>query len=322
MLCGGVMLIGHRFLVEPAEMVDAQLVDVGVVGGVLTGEILAEVGAVGAQCLRQLVDVQVALQVELLVDAVLLQQKFNVDKTLPRQALPRQALPRQTWGEATQRLHTPQQDAHHHDAAHLGDVFVGHATVTAHVVAEHQHYHDQHNETLPHLLVLQVGIVVAQPSPVAPYLAHHIDGNTDAQRQEIEAQPRHERIATCDDAHQRAYHQRRDHHADGPYRPPPVLQHAEHDGDGQWDDHQTVEQAADEHTQHHLVARREYDCRQVPQVSQCQGAEEHRRPPPQSARRPDARRKGIAPPQQKIDAGRCRHRCSCGVEHQQHDDIK
>ena len=62
----------HLFLVEAAEVVDAQLVDIGVVSGVQTGEVLAEVGAVGAQSLRQLVDGEITLQVQLRVDSVLL----------------------------------------------------------------------------------------------------------------------------------------------------------------------------------------------------------------------------------------------------------
>ena len=72
LLRGGIMVGCHLFLVETAEVVDAQLVDVGVVSGVQTGEVLAEVGAVGAQSLRQLVDGEITLQVELRVDAVLL----------------------------------------------------------------------------------------------------------------------------------------------------------------------------------------------------------------------------------------------------------
>ena len=43
------------------EMVDAQIVDIGIIGDALTGEILAEIGAVSAYSLCQLLKGQVVL---------------------------------------------------------------------------------------------------------------------------------------------------------------------------------------------------------------------------------------------------------------------
>ena len=61
-------------VVKTLKVVDTQTIDVGIVGGILAREILAEVVAVAAQGLRQLTDGEVALQIELRVDAMLLQQ--------------------------------------------------------------------------------------------------------------------------------------------------------------------------------------------------------------------------------------------------------
>ena len=54
-------------------MVDTQIVDIGIVGRVLTREILAEVGTVGANGSGEIGDGQVVLQIKLCGDAMLLQ---------------------------------------------------------------------------------------------------------------------------------------------------------------------------------------------------------------------------------------------------------
>ena len=58
-------------LVAADEVVDAQIVDISVVCDALTGEILAEIEAVGANGLCQLLNGKVVLQVELCTNAVL-----------------------------------------------------------------------------------------------------------------------------------------------------------------------------------------------------------------------------------------------------------
>ena len=65
-----------KLLVALDEVVDALIVDIGIIGDALTGEILAEIVTVGANGLCQLLQGQVMLQVELGGDAVLAQQLF------------------------------------------------------------------------------------------------------------------------------------------------------------------------------------------------------------------------------------------------------
>ena len=65
-------------LVAADEVVDAQVIDIGVVGDALTGEELAEVEAVGANGLGQLLQREVVLQVKLRGDAVLCQLSFDL----------------------------------------------------------------------------------------------------------------------------------------------------------------------------------------------------------------------------------------------------
>ena len=65
-------------LIAADEMVDAQIVDIDIVSDALTGEILAEIRAVGANFLGQLLKGQIVLQVELRVHAVLVQQSFDL----------------------------------------------------------------------------------------------------------------------------------------------------------------------------------------------------------------------------------------------------
>ena len=67
---GAPLLSSDGLAVEADEMVDAQTVDVGIVGGSLPREILAEIVAVGANSRGELVDGQVVLQVELSVYAM------------------------------------------------------------------------------------------------------------------------------------------------------------------------------------------------------------------------------------------------------------
>ena len=69
-------------LVAADEMVDAQIIDIGIVSDALTGEILAEIVTVGANGLSQLLQGQVMLQVELRGDAVLFQQLFDLLESL------------------------------------------------------------------------------------------------------------------------------------------------------------------------------------------------------------------------------------------------
>ena len=68
---------GVSLVVETDEMLDAKIVDVGVVCRALTVEILAEVGAVDTNLGGEQRGGNVVLQIELSVLAVLLQLGFN-----------------------------------------------------------------------------------------------------------------------------------------------------------------------------------------------------------------------------------------------------
>ena len=61
---------GNGLMVKAHKMLDAQVVDVGIIGDAFLYEITAQIGAVGANGLGQLEQGQVVLQVELCVDAM------------------------------------------------------------------------------------------------------------------------------------------------------------------------------------------------------------------------------------------------------------
>ena len=64
--------VSDSLVIETNEMMDTQVVDIGIVSGVLAREILAQVEAVRAKGLGKLGQGQVVLQVEPRVDTVLL----------------------------------------------------------------------------------------------------------------------------------------------------------------------------------------------------------------------------------------------------------
>ena len=178
------------------------------------------------------------------------------------------------------------------------------------------------SRTLPHLLVLQVGIVVAQPSAVLPHLAHHIRREAHGHQQEVALHPLHQRVAAHAHANGREDDERRRDEPRYPERPFAVLQHAEQHNDGCRDGEQTVEQRADEHPQRGRIAIGHHGSRQVPQMACRQDSEIHGRPPAQSFGRRYVPRKGVAPAQQKIHTSHRRHRSPHGIQHQQQDDIE
>ena len=71
------MPVSRRCLIELGEMAYSQTVDIAIVSDALTGEELAEIGAVGTDGLGQLGEGQVVLQVELRVNEVLLMKLLS-----------------------------------------------------------------------------------------------------------------------------------------------------------------------------------------------------------------------------------------------------
>lgn len=72
LLSGERLFYSHGLAIKANEMVDAQIVDIGIIGHSLSREILAEIEAVGTHGGGELVNSQVVLQIELRVDAMLL----------------------------------------------------------------------------------------------------------------------------------------------------------------------------------------------------------------------------------------------------------
>ena len=73
LLDGEGLLGAVDLLVAADEVVDTQIIDIGIVSDALTGEILAEIRAVSANRPGQLLKAQVVLQVELCVHAMFYQ---------------------------------------------------------------------------------------------------------------------------------------------------------------------------------------------------------------------------------------------------------
>ena len=74
-LLGGERSVGcNSFAIEICEMVDAKIVDIGIVSDALGREMLTEIETVGPDSFGKLGDVQVVLQVKLCIYAMALQQ--------------------------------------------------------------------------------------------------------------------------------------------------------------------------------------------------------------------------------------------------------
>ena len=78
LLGGNRSLGGDCLMIKSHEVIDAEVVDIGIVSDALTGEILAEIEAVGTNSLSQLEKAQIVLQVEFFSHAALFQQLFDI----------------------------------------------------------------------------------------------------------------------------------------------------------------------------------------------------------------------------------------------------
>ena len=339
---------GDGLTVEPYEMADAQVVDVGVVGRLLPHEIQAEVGSVGANGLGHLRLVQVVLQVEPGADAVLLQQERYllvgvVGKRVGRRAAALRSLRSRgavglcrlcvssrrravglpavaVDGQLRQRLHAPQQEDEEHELDEVQDEQQGDAAVDECMEDEQQQEDDRQHVALPHLLALQVGIVVAQPAAVLPDGEGHIKHEERVEQQDVGRGRLQEPVAGADEQRHAQRHERYRGHEGGPYGAPAVLEHGQqHAGDGGLQRHEVerdsrhvarrVEQVA------HGVAVGGGDIDKIPpHVAQCRHAEERRSPVAQPHRRRDLGREGIAAPQQQVERGDERHRSRHAID--------
>ena len=98
----------HRILilmVEADEMLDAQTVDIGIIGDALLGKVGTEVGAVGTDDDSKLLQGKVMLQVDLLILTVMLQQPSYINTLGGFLLLVVYGI------KLLQRLYTPEQEA-------------------------------------------------------------------------------------------------------------------------------------------------------------------------------------------------------------------
>ncbi len=130
------LLCSDKLAVAGYEVTDAKVVDVFIVAGVLTGEILAEIVAVHADGCRELRQGQVGLQVELCVLAVLRQQLADMGcialgggalcfvrrrRVLARAVVAKGRMGWEAVGaQVFQCLHAPQQEPRQREAGEVG----------------------------------------------------------------------------------------------------------------------------------------------------------------------------------------------------------
>ena len=112
----------------------------------------------------------------------------------------------------------------------------------------------QHHETLPYFLVLQIGIVVAQPASVLSRRAYHIYNQPKPHQQEINKYHWQKGITTADNAPRQSCNERYYHHGNGPQRSPVVLQHREQYDYSKRNNRHAIEQSGYKTAQHHIVA--------------------------------------------------------------------
>ena len=78
LLSGEGTISGDSLTIESDKVLDAQAVDIGIVGSVMLREVLAEVSAIGADGPAEIVEFEVVLQIELCGLAILFQQLADV----------------------------------------------------------------------------------------------------------------------------------------------------------------------------------------------------------------------------------------------------
>ena len=209
-------------------MLDAQAVDVGIVSDALGGKMPAKIGAIGANLLGELDNGNVVLQIELLFLAVLLQQhpdvvvdsgrqtiifrKLRGDRFVLRIVNGNGRVGRHLDIQVAQRFNPPHEIADKDDVGHLKDEVVSRATNFEGIDGKCQQNDGQHHKALPHLFVLQIGVVVAQPASVLPHRTYHIYYYANDHQQEIGQQQRQEGTATVGYAPRNSDNNRHHHH--------------------------------------------------------------------------------------------------------------
>ena len=171
------------FTIEADEVVNAQPVDVVVIGRSLFCEIATQIVAVRLDGIGQLHQRQVVFQVQLFAFATLFQHGTDIISDSHRQSA-RVCLGYRTF-ERLQCFHAPKQESDDDERIDLSDIFHQHAAIVHIVSNEHKQDAGDGHKTQPNLLALQVGIVVKEPSSVLSHSTNVIDDEDDSQGEEI-----------------------------------------------------------------------------------------------------------------------------------------
>ena len=174
-------LAGDRLVIQADEMVNAQAVDVGVIGEAPLGKVLAQIIAVCPDGLGELGEGEVVLQEKMLFFAVLFQQRADAGGDGWRcsgggllRILCRRCDGRRVFVQLLQRFHAPQQQPHDYEIVYLQKIDENDIVRSAAVEHEKQQEQTQNQQALPNLLVLKIRVVVPQPAAIAPDGEEHI----------------------------------------------------------------------------------------------------------------------------------------------------
>ena len=303
-------------------MLDAQPIDVSIVRGAVLLEIRAQVRAVGADGRAQFSQRQVVLQIQLRVLAIVLQQSAygGQERCAPRSLFVLLLLSffRSLFHlvQHLQRFHAPYQYCNNHYGQHLYSKLRKQVDGAEFVQGEHQHQAQQQCRAVPHLLVLQVGIVLAQPTSVVAQRVEDVSSVCAADNRDILGQHWYEVVIVSDGPNAQCDEQR-GHHGEpyGPQRSAAVLQHAQHDDDGQRHQRNGVQTAGNGHTCQLVAHVPDGPQHAPPDVAHRHGGHEGRRPAPQLCGRLNIV-EHVPRSQPQIEASHNVQHSHCTIQHQ------
>ncbi len=320
---------GDGLAVVVDEMLYAQLVDVGIVGLALLCEVEAEVGAVGADGLAEVVARDVVLQIEPGVFAVLLEQLADVGGKCHGCACFRTVFGvafRSEVGQfyslcvglgsmqGLQRLDSPEDKRKEKYLAKLYERLGNDGVGADGIDAEHDQQDDDDHQRQPHLLVLQVGIVVDEPPAVLSQGREHIDEIGCQECEKIESHEHHDGVVVVEQICQQSKGGRYHDDEKRPERAAAVLQHRERHAQHNWYQQGAVEYGGDD-VQTGIGFDDSERVGQPPQMTSEHHGHEGCCPAAQALWRRDITHKGIDAPHQQMEAGYGSHyRCSA-IEH-------
>ena len=148
--------------------------------------------------------------------------------------------------------------------------------------------------------MLQVGIVIAQPSPVLPDGQHHHDHKHDAEQEEIDFQQQDEGIAAVDHRDDQNGHSGHHRHEERPQRAPTVLKHHQQHRHHRGHQRHAVQPGPHNDRQPWIANHLEATQQRPPHMAQGHQHKEGRHPSAQAQGWRDLGRNGIAATKQQI----------------------